>query len=101
MGLRFYLYYLHVLILTLHFYCNHDSKALSSTVFSVYVIVEVIKPANELADSDFFFFFLIYRNLNHYQVTIAERYLLKWLTLDAGQAHVVSAAEREMGKYEV
>lgn len=56
MGLQFYLYYLHVLILTLHFYCNHDSKALSSTVSSVYVIVEVIKQANELADSDFFFF---------------------------------------------
>lgn len=55
MGLWFYLYYLHVLILTLHFFCIHYSKALLSTVSSVYVIVKVIKQANELADSEFFF----------------------------------------------
>lgn len=40
-------------------FCIHDSKGLLSTVSSVYVIVKVIKQANELAGSDFFFFFNI------------------------------------------
>lgn len=37
------------------FFCIHDSKALLSTVSSVYVIVKVIKQANELGGSEFFF----------------------------------------------